>query len=207
MPVTLLCHYCPKSYVVPPSQASESRYCSRACKYAAQRTKVPRICLGCSVAFLAFPAEIKRGGGKYCSQRCWDSIKRHTPEQIWDLVAICAHGRDCPYCCWPYQGTLNNGYGLFYLDGIPHYAHRFVWEQWHQKPMPPELFGAHYCHFRACVSPSHIHPATQKENLADSSRDFRMSHGEAHHKAKLVEADIPRIFTWAWEGNSYRKIA
>lgn len=36
----------------------------------AHRAKVARVCGGCGVSFLVFQAQIRRGGGKFCSRKC-----------------------------------------------------------------------------------------------------------------------------------------
>jgi hypothetical protein len=36
---------------------------------------IKKICLKCKKEFIVFPSIIKKGGGKYCSRKCYDSSK------------------------------------------------------------------------------------------------------------------------------------
>src|SRR5262245_22407960 len=156
MPFTHLCTNCGQSFT---TRRSQARYCSPACDYAVRRrNQVTQLCGYCGGPYVDNPSHAQRR--RYCSRPCEFAAKRAPRaawrEKLWSLVAICEHGRDCPYCCWPYLGTIHNGYGTFNRDGLNIRAHRLTWEDWHQKPMPDHLEGAHYCHNRACTSPSHI---------------------------------------------------
>jgi HNH endonuclease len=186
MRVILLCHHCAKPFSVCPSIADKTRYCSRPCEYTAKRVnQMTAICQYCNKTFIVYASTLKKGAGKHCSQDCYNKSRANTQEKLWKLVAICQHGKDCPYCCWPWQGTLMpHGYGIFSVNRKNKYVQRLIWEDWHQKSMPSHLFAAHYCHVKACASPSHIHPATQKENMADSMRDNRLPKGPTHWRAK-----------------------
>jgi HNH endonuclease len=211
MPVLRICAYepCSQPFLISPSRVHHgaAKYCSRPCQYAAQRQSISCICIICQTVFTTVPANIRKGAGKYCSRQCYDRSKRHTPENFWSHVSICAHGKECPFCCWPWQGTMKNGYGVLTFESQQFYTHRIAWELWHQTPMPKELFAAHYCHNRGCNSPGHIHPATQQDNIADSVRDKRMSHGTHNHKSKLVEVNISEIFVLRQQGWLLREIA
>jgi hypothetical protein len=185
MPFTHLCAYCGQSYR---TKRSKSSYCSPACDYAARRKRqITSVCMMCGRQYVDSLSHAKRR--RYCSRPCEFSAKRiprsHVWEKLWSLVAICEHGRDCPFCCWPWLGTLHNGYGTININGKNVRAHRCTWESWHQQSMPPHLFGAHYCHRRDCVSPSHVHPATQKDNIADSMRDHRWPSGYDRWESRL----------------------
>jgi|SRR5215471_1418746 len=173
-----VCQYspCRKPFMVYPSQLRKGAgiYCSRACMYASFSKPIPRVCRLCRRDFLSYPAQIQRGNAQYCSRYCYDSAKRFDLTTFWQWVSTCLHGKDCPFCCWPWKLPLKNGYGYFQLERIQYYAHRTAWEIWHNRPIPHALFVAHYCHNRACCNPDHIHAATPKENIADSIRDGRM---------------------------------
>jgi len=194
MKAILLCEACSKPFYVSRSRIHRAHYCSHPCQYKGQIKPISCLCLYCKKAFITTPSDIRRGSGKHCSQQCYNLDRRITFDKLWNFIVVCSHGRDCPYCCWEWCGTLRNGYGEFRVQSKRFIAHRLLWEVWHHQPMPPHLEAAHYCHRRSCVSPSHIHPATTKENMADSVRDRRVLHGENHNMAKLCNADITTVF-------------
>ena len=76
--------------------------------------------------------------------------------------------------CLNWTGCHNsNGYGNIRVGGQLISAHRFAWEQAHG-PIPNSLHCLHRCDNRKCCNANH-------------------PKGGTHPRAKLVEADIPRI--------------
>lgn len=55
-----------------PSQEKrmERKFCSYECRNNSYRKTVEKICKTCGSVFDTVPAEIKKGGGKYCSKKC-----------------------------------------------------------------------------------------------------------------------------------------
>jgi hypothetical protein len=106
------------------------------------------------------------------------------------------------------MGALTaNGYGRVLVGGRNLMANRVAWELHNGRTMPDELFAAHYCHFPACCNVWHIHPATQKENMADSVRDRRHYYGERHHQSKLTKESIKEAFELRAKGWIIQRIA
>jgi hypothetical protein len=215
MPVTLLYHQCGSTFKVDPRLKDKARFCSRVCKSLSQRLpEETRICAYCGESF-ALPATNQvRRQQLYCSRTCGKKVagikKRDQGlRKFWSRVQRCEHGWDCPYCCWPWQANMTgNGYGIVQLGGGKKtMAQRVAWELWNERSMPPELFGAHYCHTPACCNAFHVHPATQKENMADSVRDQRHYHGARHHEAKLTLETIKEAFDLRAKGRSIHAIA
>lgn len=68
-----------------------------------------------------------------------------------------------PLGCWPWKGTLTNGYGYIRVDGVGKRAHRISYEM-HVGVIPDGFLVDHLCHNRACVNPSHLRLATDKQN-------------------------------------------
>lgn len=67
--------------------------------------------------------------------------------------------------CMNWLGTINpNGYGQFRIDQRLIPAHRFAYELW-VGPIPAGLQLDHLCRNRHCVSPQHLEPVTQQENI------------------------------------------
>src|SRR3990167_8970074 len=41
------------------------------------KERIKKICLFCNNLFLAIPSEVYRGGGKFCSQKCYRNFKKN----------------------------------------------------------------------------------------------------------------------------------
>jgi hypothetical protein len=67
--------------------------------------------------------------------------------------------------CWRWIGGFfkETGYGKFYVNRYPHYAHRWVY-QWVVGPIPDGLELDHLCRNRWCVNPKHLEPVTHQVN-------------------------------------------
>lgn len=64
---------------------------------------------------------------------------------------------------WP--GTTNrNGYGVLWLNGQRHAAHRFIFELL-RGPIADGLQLDHLCRNRQCVNPDHLEPVTNQVNV------------------------------------------
>lgn len=67
--------------------------------------------------------------------------------------------------CWLWTGATSSwGYGNFYVDGKYLKAHRWAYENF-VGPIPEGLDLDHLCRVRHCVRPTHLEPATRRENL------------------------------------------
>lgn len=73
--------------------------------------------------------------------------------------------------CWIWTGAkYRNGYGMLGMAGNKKVrAHRLAYELF-IGPIPPGMFIDHICHTRACVNPSHLRTATNKQNMENQSR-------------------------------------
>lgn len=187
------CLTCDVPFTVTGSKKKQ-QFCSKACSAVAQRTAFPATCLYCAAPFFTIPSKQQKGGGKYCSKPCSDKGHAYTFGMFLSFIARCSHEPLCPYCCWQWKGQTLGGYGKFECEGHIYRAHRHAWELHNGQPMPKEFVAAHYCHTPLCCNPTHIHRATQKENIADSVKDLRHCFGEKHGNSKLLKSDIPNIF-------------
>ena len=71
--------------------------------------------------------------------------------------------------CWEWQAGLNpEGYGWFWFDGGPRYAHVVAYQLTHGA-IPDGLVIDHTCENRACVNPDHLEPVTSGVNLIRSA--------------------------------------
>ena len=96
--------------------------------------------------------------------------------------------------CWIWTGAMTStGYGIFYDKGKRIRATHLSWELYNGNPVPVGKFMCHSCDTRSCVNPRHLFPGDQKQNIVDAVSKGRMSHGQAHPKAKLSEQQVMDI--------------
>ena len=106
--------------------------------------------------------------------------------RFWAKVSRCAHGEDCIYCCWPWQGARDpDGYGNFYVTktaGKVRFAHAHVmaWELHQQRFLSLALCGLHHCDNTPCCNYHHIFAGTRQDNVDDMHRKGREARGAAH---------------------------
>jgi hypothetical protein len=109
-------------------------------------------------------------------------------ERIWDNIAVCEHGEDCIYCCWPWKNSRQRiGYGSFtFRNALGTQRHtnvtRVVYELFHTIPIPEGLNALHYCDFPPCCNPAHLWLGTIAQNNQDAAKKGRTSQGINHHK-------------------------
>jgi len=67
--------------------------------------------------------------------------------------------------CWVWNTrTTPNGYAKFRTKGKDKQAHRWAYE-FYIGPIPEGMQLDHLCRVRNCVSPYHLEPVTQQENI------------------------------------------
>lgn len=138
-----------------------------------------------------------------------------TPEVFWSMVDIRG-----PDECWPWMGSLLNGYGyLSWIRGSSR-AHRVAYEIHHKTKLPRVRISktsacvCHSCDNRRCCNPAHLWLGTVGDNNLDSVLKGRNARGNKHYirlfpemvkrgsnsaKAILKEKDIPAIKVMAKE--------
>lgn len=95
-------------------------------------------------------------------------------ERFWEKVEKRADG------CWIWTSWINNkGYGQFWLDGRPQYAHRLAYED-ALGPIPNGMELDHVrdrgCTSTACVNPDHLEAVTHAVNCQRTMQD-ECAHG------------------------------
>lgn len=89
--------------------------------------------------------------------------------------------RDPETGCWIWAGATNGvGYGVFFLRGQRHYAHRFTYSQV-AGPIPAGLVIDHLCRTTLCCNPEHLEAVTQAENVRRSPLIGAKTHCKAGH--------------------------
>lgn len=166
-----------------------------------RRHSIALACAVCGKPFTTSPSAYRKGA-RCCSREC-SIARRHlnrrpAEERFWEKVL-----RAGPDECWPWQGaTTPIGYGLFSpRAGHSIGAHRFAWESV-CGPIPSGLFACHHCDNRVCCNVAHLFLGTAADNNHDAVRKGRARHyelppmhGEAHHQAKLTEAQVRVILS------------
>ena len=91
--------------------------------------------------------------------------------------------------CWIWVGARNqHGYGVFYINGADHRAHRVSWFlHYGEWPASPVL---HTCDTPPCVRPDHLFLGTQADNMRDASAKGRSRN---QYSSKEIVKTNPRV--------------
>ncbi len=107
-------------------------------------------------------------------------------------IALNYEGDEC--LTYPFN-RMNTGYAQCVIDGDRVLAHRYVCGVVHGPEPHPGMDAAHSCgngHL-GCVTKKHLRWATRSENMVDAVNHGTRLVGEAHHWAKIPDAEIPTI--------------
>jgi hypothetical protein len=213
-----ICLYepCGQSFWIEPARARTGRglFCTKSC-WRAHQALGHILCHcayePCGKSFTIAPNVQRNGRGTFCSRRCIALAQRITlplADRLWPLIASCAHGKDCLYCCWPWQGARwKTGYGRISVNRKDFTTSRLIWEVWNQRIMPADLDAAHHCNNPPCNNPHHIYAGTPSQNAQDAVRSGRWYHGPTPGNPKLTKGDIPDIFRFVAAGMRVTDIA
>lgn len=157
--------------------------------------------------------------GPYCSRRCSGLARRAQPKESLASKLARKSQPDPGGCVLWTAGCFPAGYGQLYVDGVSRGAHRVAWELIYG-PIPKGLQVQHLCNIPQCINVDHLSLGTPRENsdwMVQSGRSpagerngsilrperllrganhparidpSYLSRGEAHHSAKLTEADV-----------------
>jgi hypothetical protein len=106
----------------------------------------------------------------------------HLPELV-NNIAI-GEGTDP---CWLWTGTTAMGYAHF--RGIP--VHRWLLEFWQGEALGPR-HAEHRCRNKGCVNPTHLRPATSKQNQENVGlrRDNKTGYRGVYRSRKKFRAQV-----------------
>jgi hypothetical protein len=112
--------------------------------------------------------------------RFWSKVERddENPDKCWECVTM----------------SLNqNGYGQFYANGEKILAHRFAFQNHHNRLITDGMLICHTCDNPSCVNPQHLFEGTPQENMTDMKNKGRVIKGEKHYISKLTEEKVLEI--------------
>jgi DNA-binding NarL/FixJ family response regulator len=137
---------------------------------------------------------------------------QNTPEVLWSKVDVKSKNE-----CWPWKGSIENGYGRTWINDKGYYAHRVIFNL--ANPDMIELkaptnkkakgFLMHLCDNRICCNPNHLQIATLRENNLDMHQKGRVKHkvGGDHHRSVFTNQQIEEIMDLRQNGLTMSMIA
>jgi hypothetical protein len=113
-----------------------------------------------------------------------------------------------PQECWPWLGSMRNGYGAIKHEHgvLGTHVVAFVIAN---GAVPDGLIVTHSCDNRACCNPSHLKAGTFADNVVEMNERRRITapRGEETHNAKLTDELVRLIWAFRASGMSRYKIA
>ena len=105
--------------------------------------------------------------------------------------------RNAPSGCWLWMGATNrtvNGYGMFRVKRVAHYAHRAASAATHGE-LPKGAIVMHRCDTPLCCNPAHLCIGSQADNLKDMANKGRNFSNGLSKNAKLSknQAEMARL--------------
>lgn len=137
---------------------------------------------------------------------------RPLQDRFWEKVTIPADKSKC----WVWTGATGNyGYGVIGKGGRGEgnaRAHVLSWEWANGRKVPAGMVVCHQCDNTACVNPTHLHVASQKENMREAvERNRGLGKGKVpwqnNKAAKLNPEAVLKIRELAAGGATQRAIA
>jgi len=117
--------------------------------------------------------------------------------------------------CWEWNGANDGRYGIVWLNGRNHKAHRVAYVLAYGQ-IPNDLMVLHHCDNPRCVRPDHLFLGTQSDNLIDCSKKGRngakthperLACGIDNGASKLTQEQVVEMRYRAATGETYSKLA
>jgi hypothetical protein len=116
--------------------------------------------------------------------RFWSKVERddENPDKCWECVAM-------------YLNKL--GYGVFSVKDKLILAHRFAFQNHHNRLITDGMLIMHSCDNPSCVNPNHLSEGTNQDNVTDMVNKCRHvcipCKGEKHSSSKLTDQQVLEI--------------
>lgn len=112
------------------------------------------------------------------------------PERFWKKLTVTTRG------CWE-MGNKPDSYGMFWLDGKTHGAHRLAWKHL-VGPIEGRLVVDHLCRNKPCCNPNHFELVTTRVNvqrgftpLTDLAKRTHCSNGHELTAENVFDSRVP----------------
>ena len=93
--------------------------------------------------------------------------------------------------CWLFTGGRAHAYGVFWMGGKNHKAHRAAFELYNRRK--PNGVILHSCDNPLCCNPAHLSEGTQLDNMVDMVRKGRSLKGTKNPACKFTDEDVKFI--------------
>lgn len=93
--------------------------------------------------------------------------------------------------CWLFTGGRAHAYGVFWMGGKNHRAHRAAFELYNGRK--PNGVLLHSCDNPLCCNPAHLSEGTQFDNMVDMVRKGRSLKGTKNPSCKFTDEDVKFI--------------
>ena len=116
--------------------------------------------------------------------RFWSKVERddENPDKCWEIVDM-------------YLNKL--GYGVFSIKDKLILAHRFAFQNYHNRLITDGMLIMHSCDNPKCVNPAHLSEGTNQDNVTDMMNKGRHvcnpNKGEQHIHSKLTVKQVKEI--------------
>jgi hypothetical protein len=116
--------------------------------------------------------------------------KPQTPEETYAKLMKDAVEKDG--CLFPTKKPMPAGYIQVRSNGMPDYAHRFIYE-YHHGCLPYGMVVRHTCHNKNCIALAHLVAGTHADNVQDKVNAGRQPKGNYHYRASLTVEQVLEI--------------